>query len=116
MRHALNNHVIIIVLIIGLICELTDYPSLLYYYRNEGMWKRSLMFCQIWGLFDRGLYITQTVLFAWATIERHILIFHYKWVTTKKKRFFVHCLPPVALLLYCVILYTVVYFSHLVKM
>ncbi len=47
------------------------------------------MFCQIWAFFDWGLYITQTILFAWVTIERHILV---------------------ALLLYCLILYTVVYF------
>ena len=110
LRNGLNNHVIIVILIIGLICEVTDYPWLLYYYQQEGMWERSLMFCQIWGYLDWGLYITQTVLFAWATIERHILIFHDSWLSTKKKRFFVHYLPLVMLLLYCLILYAVVYF------
>jgi hypothetical protein len=110
LRHALNNHVIIVTLIIGLICEVTDYPWLLYYYFHEGMWERSFTFCQIWGFIDWGLYITQTVLFAWATIERHILIFHDRWLLTKKKRFFIHYLPLIALLLYCLTLYSIVYF------
>jgi hypothetical protein len=110
LRHALNNHVIVIILIIGLICGVTDYPWLLYYYQHEGVWERSLMFCQIWGYIDWGLYVTQTMLFAWATIERHILIFHDRWLSTKKKRFFIHYLPPIVLLLYCLTLYAIVYF------
>jgi hypothetical protein len=65
-----------------LICEVTDYPWLLYHYHHVGMWERSFTFCQIWGFIDWGLYITQTVIFAWATTERHILIFHDK---TRKK-------------------------------
>jgi hypothetical protein len=73
------------------------------------MWERSLIFCKIWGYIDWGFYITQTVLFAWATIERHILIFHDRWVSTRKKRLFVHYLPLISVLLYCLILYAVVY-------
>jgi hypothetical protein len=110
LRNALNNHVILVVLIIGLICEITDYPWLLYYYHHGGIWERSFIFCQIWGFIDWGLYITQTVLFAWATIERHILIFHDKWLLTKRKRFLIHYLPLIVLLLYCLILYFIVYF------
>jgi hypothetical protein len=110
LRQALNNHIFVLILIVGLICEVTDYPWLLYYYRHDGIWDRSLIFCQIWGFIDWGLYIAQTILFAWATIERHILIFHDGWVSTKKKRIFIHYLPPIVLLLYCLIIYTVVYF------
>jgi hypothetical protein len=110
LRHALNNHVIALVLIVVLICEVTDYPWLLHYYLYDGMWERSFTFCQIWGFIDWGLYIIQTVLFAWATFERHILIFHDRWLSTKKKRFFLHYLPPILLLLYCLIIYVIVYF------
>jgi len=110
LRQALNNHVIILILIIDLICEITIYPWMLYFYQHEGVWKRSLIFCEIWAFLDWGLYITHSVLFAWATIERHILIFHDKWVLTKKKRWFVHYLPLILILLYCLIFYSTVFF------
>ena len=110
LRNALNNHIIMVVVIVGLICEVSDYPWLLHYYRTEGNWERSFIFCQIWGFIDWGLYTTQTVLFAWATIERHILIFHDKWVSTQKKRLFVHYFPLIVLLTYCLTVYSIVYF------
>ena len=71
--------------------------------------KDPLSFCQIWGYIDWGLYVTQIILFAWAAVERHILIFHDRWVSTRKKRIFIHYLPLIILLLYCLILYAVVY-------
>ena len=110
LRHALNNHVIIILLIVCLICQVTIYPWMLYYYNNHSYWNRPFIFCSIWGFIDWGLYITQVILFAWASIERHILIFHDQWVATRKKRFFIHYLPPVLLMLYCFIIYGIVYF------
>jgi hypothetical protein len=93
-----------------LISEVTIYPWMLYFYRYNGVWERSPIFCQIWGFLDWGIYITQTILFAWATTERHILIFHDKWVSTREKRFFMHYLPPILILLYCLIFYVIVYF------
>ena len=110
LRHALNNHIIIVVLVLNLICEVTIYPWILYYRYHDGIWKRSLVFCEIWTFFDWGFYIAQTVLVAWATIERHVLIFHDRWVSTKNKRLFVHYLPIILLLLYCLIFYSIVFF------
>ena len=49
-------------------------------------------------------------MFAWATMERHILIFYDGWVSTKKKRFFVQYLPLVFVTLFCLIFFIVVYF------
>ncbi|CAF0975202.1 unnamed protein product [Rotaria sp. Silwood1] len=109
-RNALNNHVILVDLIIGLISEVTLYPWILYYYQHDGIWHRSPLFCAIWSFIDSGLYVTQMMLFCWATIERHILIFHSRWVMTKKKRFFIHYLPLILLLLYCIIYYSVANF------
>jgi hypothetical protein len=110
LRHALNNHVIIVLLCICLICEVTIYPWMLYFYQNKDTWKRPLIFCVIWGFLEWSLYVVHTMLFAWATVERHILIFHDGWVSTKKKRFFVHYLPLIFLLLYLFIFYIVIYF------
>ncbi len=110
LRSALNNHVIIVLLLNCLIAETTIYPWMLYFYQYNGVWIRSHIFCAIWGYLDWGLYITQTILFAWATIERHILIFHDGWVSTKKKRFFIHYLPLIFLLVYCLLFYIIVFF------
>jgi hypothetical protein len=110
LRQALNNHVIIVLLFLGLISEVTNYPWMLHFFRNEGTWDRSFIFCEIWSFLDWGTFILQSFLVAWATIERHILIFHDRWVSTKTKRFFVHYLPLIFLLLYCVIWYIVIYF------
>ena len=50
------------------------------------------------------------MLFAWASIERHILIFHDGWVATKKKRFLLHYLPVIIICTYSAIFYSIVYF------
>ncbi len=110
LRNALHNHILIILLFICLIAEVTFYPWMLYFYHNKGVWERSLTFCLIWGFLDWPLYVVHTMLFAWATIERHILIFHEGWVCTKKRRFFVHYFPPILLLLYLYVFYIVIYF------
>lgn len=107
---ALNNHVLILLLIISLICQLTIYPWMLYFYYRQTPWPRSLSFCKIWGFIDWGLYVTQIILVAWTSIERHILVFHDKWILTKRRRFFIHYLPLAILPTYCCIFYFIVYF------
>ena len=108
--HSIHNHAIAIVIFIGLIYQVTLYPWMLEYYQYEGIWNRSTMFCTIWGFFDWGVYYVQMMLFAWATIERHILIFHDKWVSTRMKRVFVHYLPLLVLSIYSLVFYTIVSF------
>ncbi len=110
LRRSLNNHVIILVLIIGFICQVTIYPWMFYFYNYQGIWYRSSIFCTIWSFIDWSFYIIHIQLFAWCTIERHILIFHDQWVSTRKKRIFVHYLPPIMILFYCLIFYVIVYF------
>jgi hypothetical protein len=57
-------------------------------------------FCMIWWLIDDISYNIQTVILAWASIERHILIFHSKYVTTKKQKILYHYFPPSILIIY----------------
>jgi len=111
LRKTHNNHVIIAVLFVGLICQLTNYPWMLYYYNFEGIWERSVVFCSIWAYLDWAFYVLQTMILAWATIERHIFIFHDRWIATQKKRFIVHYLPIIILPIYCISFY--VYFDFL---
>ncbi len=107
LRQALHNHVIIIVLFAGLIYELTSVPFMLCYYHFGSTWKITTSFANFWTFIDSLCYAIQLIGFAWASIERHILIFHISWVATKKKRFLIHYLPLIAILIYCFIYYFV---------
>ena len=107
LRQALNNHIIIILIFIGLIYELTSVPLMLYWFRFSDIWRLTLNLCHFLTFIDYFCYTTQLVGFAWAAIERHILIFHNHWVSTKKTRFYVHYLPLIALMLYCTTYYFV---------
>ena len=76
LRHALHNHIIIILLFVGLIYELTTIPWLLYRLRYGNPWILTPIFYLFSYFFDYGLFSIQIILCAWATIERHILIFY----------------------------------------
>lgn len=41
----------------------------------------------------------------WLAIERHILIFHDRWISNRRGRFIFHYLPLIILVSYIVLLY-----------
>jgi hypothetical protein len=110
LRRALNNHVIIVILSLGLFFELTDVVWLIHYYRvrNALIWTPA--FCLIWVYIDVAGFVTISILVAWASIERHILIFHDKWVSTRRGRLFIHYIPLIIFLLYPIIFYIFIFF------
>jgi len=59
---------------------------------------------------DLGMFSLRDFLMAWASIERHILVFHDQWVSTPKKRFFIHYLPLASIVIYIFTLYIIVLF------
>ncbi|CAF3849323.1 unnamed protein product [Adineta steineri] len=105
LRRCLHNHVMIIILIICLIWELTTVPWTMYLYLYEVVWIQTPTFCMIWKFLDSVLYTTTAKLVGWTSVERHILVFHDQWVSTKKKRFFIHYLPLIFIVLYGIIVY-----------
>lgn len=109
-RRALNNHVLIVLLLTVLLCEVSMYPWMLYYYLHGTNWKRPYFFCQIWAFIDWAFYVLQIALFAWTTVERHILIFHDGWLVTVKQRFVLHYLPIILIVTYYFVFYFIVYF------
>lgn len=109
-RRSLHNHTIVILLLINLIYELIDIPLILQYYRLNGVWQTTPILSQFWPFIDSGLYTTQLIVFAWSTIERHILIFHDRWLLGKRKLLFFHYFPLIILLLYCLIYYILIIF------
>ncbi|CAF1260409.1 unnamed protein product [Adineta steineri] len=107
LRHALHNHVIIVILIVCIIAELTTIPFMMYFYLNGVVWIQSPTFCMIWKFFDSATYTTVPKLVGWSSMERHIIIFHSQWISTKKKRFLIHYLPIVLIVIYGIVLYGV---------
>ncbi|CAF1352704.1 unnamed protein product [Adineta steineri] len=107
LRHALHNHVIIVILIVCIIAELTTIPFMMYFYLNGVVWIQSPIFCMIWKFFDSATYTTVPKLVGWSSMERHIIIFHSQWISTKKKRFLIHYLPIGLIVIYGIVLYGV---------
>lgn len=110
LRRALHNHILIVLLIIGLFYELTNIPWILHHNRTGVPMIASPIFYIIWVCVDYAIYSLQIALFAWATIERHILIFHDSWVSTRQKRLWFHYGPMIGIILYYLIYYSILHF------
>lgn len=110
-RHALHNYTTLITLPINLFYQLTNITFYLHFFRTYTSFSMSRTVRLIWGYIDWTFFAMQVLLFAWTTVERHILVFHNHLVSTKIKRFFLHYLPPIIIIVYCTIYYTLVIFA-----
>ncbi|CAF1128308.1 unnamed protein product [Adineta ricciae] len=111
LRQALHNYVIIILLCLGIFYELTDIIWILYNDHNRRPLIQATVFYEIWTYINYTFYSIALELFAWATIERHILIFHQQWIATKRRCFFLHYFPPIAIIIYYLIYLAYVHFD-----
>ncbi|UJR17630.1 hypothetical protein I4U23_004526 [Adineta vaga] len=113
LRQPINNHSIIVVLILGLIYVSINVSSTTTFYRlNCLVWPQSPTFCSIWLFVDYGVYNAITVLLAWASFERHILVFHQQLVNTHLKKIIFHYIPLYFLLIYMSAFYIIVMFFY----
>ena len=110
LRKALNNHVIIVVLFDALLAGVTDITWLIDYYRTGSPLSSTPAFCLTWAYIDFAAFASITILVAWASIERHILIFHQYLVATRTKRFLIHYFPLIIFSIYPFIYYFVIFF------
>jgi len=112
-RCALNNHVIIFLIIFGLCIELIDIPFYLSFIINSGIVKPSIpSICLLWWFVAFCLCNGEQILMAWASIEQHILIFNDHWIKTKRRRFLCHYFPLILILSYIFIFYIYVLFIY----
>lgn len=110
-RHAIHNHSILIIISTNIILIVTDFSWMLDSLRHSGhVLSPTKSFCLIWWFLDFTLYSTQTVILAWASIERHILVFHNQILSTPRKRIYYHYLPLIVLLIYLICFYAGVIF------
>jgi hypothetical protein len=111
LRQALNNHIIIVLLLINLFYEYTDMSLFIHYFRCFQSFSPTSTFRLIWGYIDWAFYALQLILYDWITIEKHILIFHDHLLSTARKRIFVYYLPPIIITIYCLLYYAMVFFA-----
>ncbi|CAF1079934.1 unnamed protein product [Adineta steineri] len=110
LRQVLNNHVIIVILIVGLFSQATDISNYLTYLRLGYVWPQTVINCYIWWFVGATAYNLLGMLMAWTTIERHIIIFHHQWLNTQKKRICIHYIPLISIISYACIFYIVCVF------
>ncbi|CAF1016263.1 unnamed protein product [Adineta steineri] len=119
LRTALNNHIVIILLLLTLCIEIFDNPLYMDAYRLGG-YRNSFpltpSICLMWWLIDYGFYGAISVFLAWGSFERHILIFHQQLFRTQKQKFFIHYLPLIIISVYIFGFYIfVIYFPPCVN-
>ncbi|CAF1421783.1 unnamed protein product [Adineta ricciae] len=109
-RHALQNHTILVILLINLPVQLPDIILYLNAYQNGLLQPSSPAACLTWWFIDITFYNGGVILLAWMAIERHILIFHYRWIMNRRRRFLFHYLPLVVLVIYTLVFYIIAFF------
>ena len=108
LRTALNNHSIIALLCVGLSSQLIDVPFYIIYIRLGYVWPAKPWFCRSWWYVDIAAIELTTFLVMWASLERHILIFHERWPRNAKKRWFLHYVPLIFFIAYPLLFYLII--------
>lgn len=110
LRKALNNHVIIAILFLCLLCNITDVIWFIHFYRTGSALSSTRLFCFIWVYLDFAPYESLSFLTAWASVERHILIFHKNLNATPTKRLLFHYFPLYIFSVYPFIYFIIIFF------
>ncbi|CAF3784076.1 unnamed protein product [Adineta steineri] len=108
LRVAIHHHVILALLIVSLLTNLIEIPRILHYLRIGIVTPQTTMSCLMWQWCDYLLYGQANVLMLWASFERHILVFHSRFVSTTRGRLFIHYLPLFLIIIYLILFYTIV--------
>ncbi|CAF1426836.1 unnamed protein product [Adineta ricciae] len=95
-----NNYSIIIILFISFITTSIDLPIRIDSYSNHPILKRTKESCLFWWYIATSCYLAMSLLVAWSSLERHLLIFHSNIFNKKFKKIFFYYIPPILIILY----------------
>ncbi|CAF4842227.1 unnamed protein product, partial [Rotaria sp. Silwood1] len=110
---AVYNHAPLVMLFVGAATVLVDLSMVLNFLRTGIVIPTSDIYCHIWNFIDFLLYALASIMMLWQSIEKHILIFHYRQLlNTRKKRFFFHYAPLITIFLYLALFYVYVTFIY----
>ena len=105
-RQALNNHAVFLMLIVYGLQAVLNTPLHLDAFRIGYFWPPYLGYCFLIYMADYVIYEIALLLMVWASIERHILIFHPTLFNTRTKRLIGHYGPMVFAFVYPTVYYT----------
>ncbi|CAF4090622.1 unnamed protein product [Rotaria sp. Silwood2] len=100
LRHSLHHHTIMAMNICAFVIEIIDIPFQLNFLLAGSVWPQISAYCLVWMFVGFGFYYTCCMLAAWASIERHIFVFHDQWLASRKGRLLAHYLPLVFIIVY----------------
>jgi hypothetical protein len=109
---ALNNHVIILLLVSNAIQTVTDVPLQLIYWYTGVIWPQNLGFCLFLYFIDLYFFTSSLLLLTWASFERHILIFRSQFFNVPFRRLIGHYIPLGFCYVYPLIYYVVFFFCY----
>ena len=104
-RHALHHHVIIVLLFLSLLNIHGSIVFSLIYYPLGVVWPQSPLACKFFIFSDYGTYSAALIFMAWASFERHLLVFHERLFVTQMKRRIWHYTPLGGISLYLTVYY-----------
>ena len=105
LRQSLQNHVIIALLFSVLPTQLIDIPFHIVYLNLGYVWPADPDFCLFWMFVSIGIFDTTGILMGYAAVERHILVFHDRWLNSQRRRLVLHYIPLFSAILYSLIFY-----------
>jgi hypothetical protein len=112
LRHTLHYHAILALLIVSLLTNLIELPRIIRYLHIGIVMPQTDINCLIWQFCDYLLFSTLNVLLLWASIERHLLIFHANLYATAKHRLYYHYSPFIVIIVYLILFYIMVIFVY----
>ncbi|CAF1293182.1 unnamed protein product [Rotaria magnacalcarata] len=112
LRSNIKNHVLVILLLLGIGSQLIDIPFYLNFIVQSSVVPSNPSTCLLWWFVDTGMYDGGVIFMAWTAFERHIILFHDQWISTRKRRIMIHYFLMLFLILYIFIyyIYAIYYF------
>lgn len=112
-RTAPHNYCLLIILHLQFFCNILDIPSQMYFYQNGQVMFESAIYCYAWQYISYSTWPINIILLAWASFERHILIFHDRILRSKWKNISLHYAPPIVIIVYvtCFYIYLFAYYT-----
>ncbi|UJR24716.1 hypothetical protein I4U23_006090 [Adineta vaga] len=106
-QRTLSDIILIILLLVSFIDILINQSGVMIYFRLSFIWPQNSMYCIVWNYFNYLDYYLNLYLTVWASIERHILIFHHTFFDRNIKKFYFHKLPLIIIICYGILIYLV---------
>lgn len=112
LRSGLNYHSLLILLLLNLVVVAIDFSMYLAFFQRGIVPFKNPVYCLIWDFIDNAVWVMGEYMMAWASFERHILIFHERLLRSKWRKICFHYAPPFILLFYVTCFYIYAFFIY----